>query len=127
LTDGHFVHTIKLPMNALTQEEIKAINGLRGLFPSSINVSIHRTESGEFVARINTFKGFMTEGKTFSELIEMVNDAVKTYFEIPEKFISYMPSYVPSIEVAQELDVFPVKKSEQTIVLPLAAREGAAR
>jgi predicted RNase H-like HicB family nuclease len=107
-------------MANLTQREIKEINKLRGLFPSQINVSISRVEDGTFLARIDTFEGARTEAGNFSELIEMVNDAVKTYLEVPEKFLSYMPSYIPSIELAQKLNVFPVMEVKENVILPLA-------
>jgi predicted RNase H-like HicB family nuclease len=77
-------------------------------------------EDGTFLARIDTIRGCRTEGDNFSELIEMVNDAVKTYFEVPGKLLPYMPNYVPSIKVAQKLDVFPVKSVKENIILPLA-------
>jgi len=50
----------------------------------------------------------------------MVNDAVKTYFEIPEKLLPYMPNYVPPIRAAQKLDVFPVRSVRENVTLPLA-------
>jgi len=114
-------------MKKLNKQQIKEINQFRKLFPSEISVRVSRTKEGEFLARLDTFKGFVTEGNNFSELIEMVNDAVKTYFEIPERFIPYMPNYVPPIEVAERLDIFPIRKVAQNIVLPLDSRERAAR
>jgi len=104
-------------------KEIQEINKLRELFPSKIAVSVERSDNGDFLATIHTFKGLFTEGRSFSELMEMVNDAVKTYFEIPEKYIPYMPNYVPPLEVAQQLDIFPVVESKQTFSLPLSISE----
>ena len=107
-------------MAILTEQEIKKVNKLRGLFPSQISVTISRVEDGTFLARIDTFKGARTEGNNFSELIEMVNDAAKTYLEVPEKLLPYMPSYIPSIEVAQKLNVFPVASVKENVILPIA-------
>ena len=56
----------------------------------------------------------------------MLNDAVQTVLGIPEKYKSYMPSYIPPIEVAQRLDAFPVRKAEETLKMKLTNREGAA-
>jgi predicted RNase H-like HicB family nuclease len=78
----------------MTPEKIKEINKLREGFPNEIMVSVSRSDDGIFLAKINTFKGIYTEGKTFFELMEMINDAVRTYFEIPEEYLSYMPSYI---------------------------------
>ncbi len=107
-------------MANLTEQEIKEVNRLRGLFPSQINVTISRVEDGTFLARVDTFEGARTEGDNFSELIEMVNDVVKTYLEVPEKFLPYMPNYVPSIELAQKLNVFPVALVKENVILPIA-------
>src|SRR3989344_2317866 len=103
----------------MNKKQIKKINELRALFPSEISVSVLRSEKGDFVAHIHTFKGLVTEGNNFSELVEMVNDAMKTYFEIPEKYIPYMPNYVPPLKAAQAVDVFPVRKVERNLVFPL--------
>ncbi len=110
----------------MKKEEIRKINKLRALFPSSIKVSISRAENGDFLAQIHTFPGIFTEGRSFSELMEMVNDAVRTYFEVPKKLIPYMPTYIPPLQVAQRLDVFPVIKISKNVTLPLSISEKVA-
>jgi predicted RNase H-like HicB family nuclease len=107
-------------MAKLTKLQIEKVNELRKLFPSKLNVSICRIEDGTFLAEIKSLYGIRTEGNNFSELIEMVNDAVKTYFEVPRKLLPYMPNYVPSIRAAQKLDVFPVRSVKENLTLPLA-------
>ena len=107
----------------MAPQEIKEVNKLRDLFPREINVSVSRSGEGVFLARVNTFKGIFTEGKTFLELMEMINDAVRTYFEIPEKYLSYMPSYIPSMGLAQSLEEFPATEKKEDVTLPLSSRE----
>jgi predicted RNase H-like HicB family nuclease len=107
----------------MAPQEIEKVNKLRDLFPREINVNISRSEDGVFLARVNTFKGIFTEGKTFLELMEMINDSVRTYFEIPEKYLSYMPSYIPSLELAQFLEEFPATQKKEDVTLPLSSRE----
>ncbi|MEK7665162.1 MAG: hypothetical protein AAB361_03400 [Patescibacteria group bacterium] len=102
-------------MKKITKTEIKKINKLRSLFPSQIIAKVHRSKSGKFCAEIITYQGCFTEADTFSGLIEMVNDAVRTYFEIPEKYLSFMPDYLPSIELAQVFSAFPVKEKTQEL------------
>lgn len=102
-------------MKKATKEEIKKINELRSLFPSYVTVKVHRSECGKFCAEIITYPGCFTEADTLSGLIEMVNDAIRTYFEIPEKYLSFMPDYLPSMELAQVFSVFPVKEKTQEI------------
>ena len=104
-------------MKKITKENIKKINELRDLFPGEINVEVHRSECGEFCAEVTTFPGCFTEADTFSGLIEMVNDAVRTYFEIPKKYLSFMPDYLAPIEAAQYFNMFPVKEGTKNLNL----------
>jgi len=103
------------------------INKLRGLFPKSVTVRVERSKDGGFHAEIKSFPGCVTEADTFSELIEMINDAVKTYFEIPEGYLPFMPTYIPPLKEAQRLDVFPIRVKETELKLELPNRETVAR
>ncbi|GEM_PF-831166 len=91
-------------MKKISEKEKEKIMELRARFPKKINVSIHPCEDGYFAATINDFEGCHTQGKTFSELIKMINDCLYTCFDIPLKYLSYMPVYLPSLSVAAKLD-----------------------
>lgn len=114
-------------MHVIPKKQRLEIKRLRGLFPKSITVSIERSADGGFYAEVKTFPGCVTEADTFSELIEMVNDAVKTYFEIPKRYLPYMPTYLPLLREAQRLDVFPVREQGTELRLELPNRETVAR
>jgi predicted RNase H-like HicB family nuclease len=103
----------------MDKKKLSEVNELRGLFPKVIEVRIERSRDGGFVAAIKTLPGCATQADSFSELIEMVNDAVRTYFEIPKKFSAYMPTYLPPLKVAQAFDLFPVRKQRTEIKLQL--------
>lgn len=109
----------------LTSIEIEKIKALREKFPARIDVRILRSEDGGFVAQISTFPGCNTQGDTLSELVEMANDCVKTYFDIPKKYYSYMPTYLPPVSVAQDLDIFPVSRRSHQVKMLLASYERA--
>ncbi len=111
----------------LNQKDIKKIREFRALFPNELTVRAERSQDGGFVAEIIDFPGCFTEAENFSELIEMVNNAIKTYFDIPEKYSSFMASYVPPLKQAQRLDVFPpnLEKSSE-IKLEITNREKVA-
>jgi len=94
-------------MKKLSFQEKEAVISLIKVFPKEINVTIHRSEDGGFFAKINDFDGCVTEGETLSELIEMINDCVRLYLNVPKKYLQFMPSYIPSIGVAQEFNIFP--------------------
>jgi predicted RNase H-like HicB family nuclease len=95
-------------MKKLSQKEKEKIISLIKLFPKKISVTVNRSEDGGFWATINDFQGCVTQGDTLSELIVMVNDCLYCYLDIPLKYTSYMPSYLPSIGLAQEFNIFPV-------------------
>lgn len=114
-------------MKKLTQKTKQEINKLRDFFPNQITVKIFRSECGKFCAEIITFKGCFTEADTFSGLLEMINDAVKTYFEIPEKYLSFMPEYIATIETAQKFNIFPVVKKEESLNLISTKGNGKVR
>ena len=92
---------------------------MRALFPESLHMDVRRSKDGGFVAVIKTFSGCVTQADSFSELIDMVNDAVRTYFEVPEKYLAFMPTYLPPLKEAQRFDVFPVTATRTDITLTL--------
>ncbi len=104
-------------MVKLTLKKKKEINKFRSLFPSNISIRIRRSENGKFCAEIRTFPGCFTEADTFSGLIEMINDAVKTYFEIPKKYLVFMPEYLAPIKMAQFFNAFPVVRKVKDLKL----------
>ena len=114
-------------MPKLTPKEIKKILALRALFPRTLSVAIMRSDDAGFSAHISNLPGCHTQAETLSELVEMLNDCVRTYLEVPAKYISYMPNYLPEVAVAQKFDMFPVARAHGTVQLTLANRETAAR
>lgn len=64
--------------------------------PRSICLSVIKSKDGGFCAEITIQKDVLfTEAETFPELVYMINDAIYTYFEIPRKYLSSMPTYLP--------------------------------
>ena len=104
----------------LSRGDAKKIQELRSFFPNEIEVKVRRSIDGGFCAEVLTFPRVITEADTLTELIEMVNDAVLNYFEIPEKYSSFVPNYLPPLRVAQEFGVFPVVEKEKRLKMRLA-------
>ena len=52
--------------------------------PETINLTV-RFQDGWFVATSSELPGLVTQAKDQQELIEMVNDAVLTYFDVPKR------------------------------------------
>jgi len=100
-------------MIKLSSKEKEKIMKLRAQFPKKINVSINSAEEGGFWATINNFQGCHTQGETFCELIEMINDCLYTYFGVPLKYLSYRPVYLPPFSVAAKMDFPQVLESKE--------------
>ncbi|NQU84044.1 MAG: type II toxin-antitoxin system HicB family antitoxin [Parcubacteria group bacterium] len=75
---------------------MKDVKHYKKLLPSRIIVKIHKTKEG-FWAKIKEFPGCYTQADSFFELIEMVNDAVFTYLDIPQKLRSKLGYYTPEL------------------------------
>lgn len=108
-------------MQHLTLKDKKEIMRLRTLFPKEITVRVRRSEDGGFCAEIRAYPGCFTEGDTFSELIEMINDAMMTYFEVPKKYSSFMPNYLAPLAMAQKFGVFPVINMKNDLILKITS------
>jgi predicted RNase H-like HicB family nuclease len=94
-------------MAKITSQDNKKISYYRRLFPNNIKVLVFFSQDGGYGVEIITFPGCLTQAETFSELIEMVNDAMATVLEVPRKYLPYMPTYLPPLSLAQRLNIFP--------------------
>ncbi len=53
--------------------------------PNSLNLTVKLSPDGWFVVTSPELPGFVTQARSHDELIEMVNDAVLTYFDVPKR------------------------------------------
>ena len=104
-------------MVKISAKNKKEIFRLAKLLPREITVKVARSTDGGFSAEALNFPNCFTEADTFSELIEMVNDAVYTYFDVPKKFISFMPNYLPAMKTAYDLLGFPARREKKNLRL----------
>lgn len=104
-------------MAKLTHKEMEKIRSLRETFPQEIGVHVRRSQDGGFVAELLHVPGCITEAETLSELIEMINDAVRTMLEVPRKYSSFMPVYLLPLKIAQRFNVFPIKDTDGNLKL----------
>ncbi len=73
------------------------------LLPRSVRVEVHQEEDGSFWAKVLNFTGCYTQGKNFSDLLEMVSDAIYTVHDVPEELRAFLPRYIPQ-EIKEELE-----------------------
>lgn len=65
------------------------------VLPAQLEVEIHRAKKGGFWASVKNLPGCYTQADNSLELIEMINDAVFTYYEVPEKIRGALGVYLP--------------------------------
>lgn len=61
--------------------DVKRAYGL----PEEINLNVRLSDDGWFVVSSPEFPGLVTQARDRDELIEMVNDAVLTHFDVPKR------------------------------------------
>jgi len=107
--------------------DAKKINKLRSLFPQTIHVKVIPCANGDYAVSIQEFPGAITQAKNLADLIYMVSDCVATVLEIPGKYLSYMPSYLPSLELARALNSFPKIRKEKEAELSIKGEVACAK
>ena len=81
--------------------KVKDLQFYKELMLHKLTVEIHKTDEG-FWAKVKELSHCYTQANDFSGLIEMVNDAIYTYLEIPDKFRKEVGFYLPK-EICNEL------------------------
>lgn len=83
--------------------------------PDKLEVQITKSDDWGYAVKILNLPGCFTQVKNAGELFIMVNDAVYTYFDIPEGIISSMPRYFPIERIRKELQKY--KKGSKLLLL----------
>lgn len=58
--------------------------------PDSISLNIELTKDGWYVADSPDLPGLFTQARNQKELLNMINDAVLTYFDVPKQEADYI-------------------------------------
>lgn len=79
--------------------------------PDEIQVFINKSD-GYYFAKLMNFKddNVVTEARTGQELVEMVNEALYDYLDIPEVYRVRMGYFMPSEEAREEMKIQIPKK-----------------
>jgi|GEM_PF-2584700 len=103
-------------MAKLTKQNIEKINKLATLFPRTVKVLFIRFENGRFGAIVPFAGGnIRTEAKSLSELLFMINDAIRAVLKVPKKYWPYVPEYMMTCKLAQELELWPASRRRKSI------------
>ncbi len=78
---------------------------IMGELPDKIAVEFHKSKDGGYWAEIKNLPGCITQANSGQELFEMVNDAVYTYYDVPEKYFPYIQTYLPPEDIRKEMRI----------------------
>jgi len=96
----------------------EALIAYRSRMPDSLDVKIRESEDGGYWVEIKNIPGCITQADNGEELFSMVNDAVYTFFEIPEEYIPYISSFLPSEETRKKFGIkIPAELLNKELVL----------
>jgi predicted RNase H-like HicB family nuclease len=102
---------------AIDRDELFALRWKR---PDVISVLIEKDENGGYFAKITNFNGdnVVTQAQTGRELVEMVNEAMYDYLDIPQQYREYLGYFMPPIDVRDEFGAeIPAKYLHKTMRL----------
>ncbi len=94
-------------------EKEKNLQFYKELMPGQLTLEVHKSKEGLW-AKVKELPHCYTQGKGFFELIEMVNDAIYAYLEIPNKFRKEVGFYLPK-EICDVYNEMKRKKWENTL------------
>lgn len=80
----------------------KNIESYKKLLPQKITVKVNKSDDGGLWANVKELPHCYSQARNFPELIEMLNDAIYTYLEIPTKFMKELGYYLPK-EIVEEV------------------------
>lgn len=72
--------------------------------PDKISVVIKNIGDDYYFVRITDLQDCVTQAKA-EEIFEMVNDAIYTYFEIPQEYQPFVQTYIPPENIRKELKI----------------------
>lgn len=79
----------------------KNLQFYKKLMPERLTLEIHKTNEGLW-AKVKELPHCYTQANDFLGLIDMTNDAIYTYLEIPDKFRKGVGFYLPK-EICDEI------------------------
>jgi predicted RNase H-like HicB family nuclease len=102
---------------AIKQEE-KLI--FKAILPEQLRVEIHKADAGEtgYWAKVKEIPCY-SQGENFQQLFDILTKAIYAYYNVPEKLISELGTYLPVEELQRKLaEENPPKKYTLDEILP---------
>lgn len=104
--------------------DIDTLNAYRWKKPDTLDVEIKKDDNGTYFARIKNYKddNVVTQAETGKELVEMVNELLYDYLEIPIPYRIHLGYFLPPEEDRDNFGLeIPAKYLGQTIDLKAVA------
>jgi len=74
----------------------------QALLPKTLKIVVNKAEEGGYWAKGIDVPCY-SQGETFSELFEVLTKAIYAYYNVPEKLISELGSYIPVAEIKERI------------------------
>ena len=99
--------------------KIKTLQSYKKLLPKKITVEVHKNKRDGFWAKVKELPHCYTQAKTPFELVKMINDAIYTYLEIPNKLRNKLGFYLPEtiIKAFQKIEKEEVMRKRWELAL----------
>ena len=74
----------------------------KAILPSVLHIEIHKAEEGGYWAKTKEIPCY-SQGEKFWDLFNILTKAIYAYYNVPEKFISELGTYIPVISVQESV------------------------
>lgn len=76
-------------------KDLKVLIQIKAKLPDELHIKIAKSKDGGYWVEIKELPGCYTQFENPKELFLMLNDAIFTYFDVPQKYIPYVGIYLP--------------------------------
>ena len=75
----------------------------KALLPETLHIKLHKAEEGGYWAKVIEIPCY-SQGETLSELFDILTKAIYTYYDVPEKLIPELGSYMPAHSLRERVN-----------------------
>ena len=74
----------------------------KALLPEHLHIRLHKAEEGGYWAKVVEIPCY-SQGETFSELFDVLTKAIYAYYDVPERLISELGTYIPALSLRKRV------------------------
>ena len=74
----------------------------KALLPKRLKIKLHKAKEGGYWTKVVEIPCY-SQGENLAELFEVLTKAIYAYYDVPQKFIHELGSYIPASSVRKEV------------------------